>query len=435
MTTRRPVADGGGHELCASPLTAQDSRGLAASRLRRSPCTSGAAPGRRRIAGDSACRAAGARCARLQRRDLRRADRQRQACPAASFTCRRHGCPRNYRHLAIPRQRTPAVQVSRSRDDRRHTSRYHGSSRQCGGNIATAWCPQRIPAPHGRQRPSQGITAGPDGNIWFTELNGNKVVKIDPANPTVITSFTLPTANSQPWGITAGADHGNLWLTANSMATGWAGSPQPAYLSEFQIPTANSSPLGITAGPYGYVWFVQKNSGQVGKIVPPSGLNRVDLLATGPGPMGSRRAATATSGSPRRTATRSAGSRPPASSPSSRSPPPQPPIGITAGPDGNLWFTESTPATRSAGSRPRRRRHRVPRPRPPTALPGGITAGPDGNLWFTEAGGQPDRAHHDRGARITEFTSADRRGPPVGDRAGPDGNLWFTEYERQPDRR
>ena len=50
------------------------------------------------------------------------------------------------------------------------------------------------------------------------------------------------------------------------------------------------------------------------------------------------------------TATRSAGSRRPASSPSSRSPPAADPTASSAGPDGNLWFTE-TAATGSGASR------------------------------------------------------------------------------------
>src|SRR2546425_277776 len=54
------------------------------------------------------------------------------------------------------------------------------------------------------------ITSGPDGNLWFTEINTNKIGKITTAG--VITEFTVPTANSGPLGITTGPD-GNLWFT------------------------------------------------------------------------------------------------------------------------------------------------------------------------------------------------------------------------------
>jgi virginiamycin B lyase len=55
-----------------------------------------------------------------------------------------------------------------------------------------------------------GITAGPDGNLWFTEYGGNKIGRITTAG--VITEFPIPTDDSEPWGITSGPD-GNLWFT------------------------------------------------------------------------------------------------------------------------------------------------------------------------------------------------------------------------------
>ena len=60
------------------------------------------------------------------------------------------------------------------------------------------------------------------------------------------------------------------------------------------------------------------------------------------------------------------------------------PRGVAAGPDGNMWFTESsvTGSGRSppAGSHGIRSRHHCWRNE-------AIAAGPDGNMWFTEAGG------------------------------------------------
>jgi streptogramin lyase len=45
---------------------------------------------------------------------------------------------------------------------------------------------------------SSRITSGPDGNLWFTEVNTNKIGKCTTAG--VITEFTVPTANSGPAG-------------------------------------------------------------------------------------------------------------------------------------------------------------------------------------------------------------------------------------------
>src|SRR5207244_5959036 len=55
-----------------------------------------------------------------------------------------------------------------------------------------------------------GITSGPDGNLWFTETEANKIGRITPAG--VITEFPAPTSGSAPYGITAGPDC-TLWFT------------------------------------------------------------------------------------------------------------------------------------------------------------------------------------------------------------------------------
>jgi virginiamycin B lyase len=100
------------------------------------------------------------------------------------------------------------------------------------------------------------------------------------------------------------------------------------------------------------------------------------------------------------------------------------PLDIVAGPDGNLWFTESagnkigrittagviTEFTTASG----------------LSTPEGIVAGPDGNLWFTERAGRIGKIT--TSGVITEFTLPS----PVNTfpsliTVGPDGNLWFTE--------
>ena len=63
--------------------------------------------------------------------------------------------------------------------------------------------------------PTQGgipyqITAGPDGNLWFTEIVGNHIGRISPSGS--ISEFSIPTSNSKPYGIALGLDH-QLWFT------------------------------------------------------------------------------------------------------------------------------------------------------------------------------------------------------------------------------
>ena len=66
-----------------------------------------------------------------------------------------------------------------------------------------------FPVPQALGEP-QFITAGPDGNLWFTALSGNAIGRITTAGS--VTAFPIPTASSGPQGITAGLD-GNLWFT------------------------------------------------------------------------------------------------------------------------------------------------------------------------------------------------------------------------------
>jgi streptogramin lyase len=60
------------------------------------------------------------------------------------------------------------------------------------------------------------ITAGPDGNLWFTEDVGN-IGRIKPSG--AIKEFPLPSGASDPTGIASGAD-GNLWFTENGAIGG-----------------------------------------------------------------------------------------------------------------------------------------------------------------------------------------------------------------------
>ena len=228
-----------------------------------------------------------------------------------------------------------------------------------------------------------GITAGPDGNVWFTEFN---------AQPDRADHAGRRRSPSSRAGITrqpAVRDRGRpgrqLWFTELS-----GDRDRPDHAGRGRSP---SSPSGTSAR----------------------------------GPSGSRRARTATSGSPSSAATAIG-----ADHPGRRRSPSSPPHhrrrqsdGIAAGPDGNLWFTEST-ATGSAGSR---RPGSITEfsPASPPGASRGIAAGPDGNLWFTEVAG-------DRIGRITP-AGVDHRvhrrhhpdSRPDGITAGPDGNLWFTE--------
>jgi hypothetical protein len=141
-----------------------------------------------------------------------------------------------------------------------------------------------------------GITAGPDGNLWFTEYSGSKIGMISQSG--TINEFTLPAANSMPALITTGPD-GNLWFTESP---GKIGRITPiGTITEFSSGlSVNSGLYGITSGPDGNLWFTDFGAAKVGRITTSGTISE---FANGLSPI------------------RSLGS-------------------ITLGSDGNLWFTQ-----------------------------------------------------------------------------------------------
>jgi virginiamycin B lyase len=186
----------------------------------------------------------------------------------------------------------------------------------------------------------QGITSGPDGNIWFTENTRNAIVRLTPSG--VFTFFTIPTPGANPHGITVGPD-GALWFAefnGNKIGRINPSAKRPT-ITEFGPVTG--SPDRITPGPDGNLWFTEPFpfDNRIGRITP-SG-----VITEFPVPDRSE------------------------------------PRDIVAGPDGNLWFTEFgaerlsqittdgviTPVQSVRGG------------------PWGIGRGADGAIWMTQTTG------------------------------------------------
>jgi len=55
-----------------------------------------------------------------------------------------------------------------------------------------------------------GVTAGPDGALWFTSFDGNRIERM--AVDGHVTGYAVPTENSFPYHIVTGPD-GALWFT------------------------------------------------------------------------------------------------------------------------------------------------------------------------------------------------------------------------------
>ena len=87
--------------------------------------------------------------------------------------------------------------------------------------------------------------------MWFAELGGG-IGRITPSGS--ITEFTAP-ADSNPFAITAGAD-GNLWYSSSSNHKIGKVTPTGT-ITEVDTPAQGGEIPAITRGPDGNVWFLE----------------------------------------------------------------------------------------------------------------------------------------------------------------------------------
>jgi len=279
-----------------------------------------------------------------------------------------------------------------------------------GGSIAGAG---------GSMRPGAGGAVGSSGGASGT---GNSAGGV-PGPAITISEYQIPTA-SQPGGITAGPD-GNIWFLHQSTAPSALGrcSTSGSAFAVVTTQVTNTGPIGIVAGPDGNVWFTKQ--GGIGRVAPPSTVSEFGVpnggdsggLTVGPDnnlwftqPIHNKitRATTAPAFVDYTVPTASSGA-----------------FAIALGPDKNLWFTEPASTANKIGvvtTAGKFTEYPIPTP---SANPRAITPGPDGNIWFTELDGHKIGRITPNGT-ITEF-AVPSMGSPGSIVAGPDGNLWFVE--------
>jgi uncharacterized protein (TIGR03437 family) len=254
------------------------------------------------------------------------------------------------------------------------------------------------PIPTSNSGPA-GITQGSDGNLWFTEYGGNKIGRITTAG--AITEYPVPRLDSWLAGITQGPD-GNLWFAEfNGFRIGKISTS--GAITEYPLPNNPPRyPSYITQGPNGNLWFSEAYFEDDGH--PLGGIGTITTSGSSTTEFGPDYGFGAN--------------------------------GITTGPDGNFWLTDTSGSVgRIAATNGQFKEFQVsscsvmvPVPQCSPVL-GTITPGPDGNLWFTESDvGRVGRIT--TGGEITEFDIPTDNPSGVGPYAiiqGPDGNLWMTE--------
>jgi streptogramin lyase len=231
----------------------------------------------------------------------------------------------------------------------------------------------------GEKHPT-GITAGPDGNIWFVE--SEHVGRMTPSGG--LTTFTIPGSKVSAKGIAAGPD-GNLWFTESANKTVGKMNTKGEILGEYKTLTAE--PTSIVTGPDKNLWFTMCNilkKAKIGKITTSGVITEYELPGKEPCP-----------------------------------------TGITSGPDGNLWYTnflESKIGKITTSGEITE--YSLPAKSNPEMITGGEGLG-NGNLYFTESGSNKIGRITTSG-EITEY-ALPAESKPYGIAFGTDGNVWYTD--------
>jgi virginiamycin B lyase len=225
------------------------------------------------------------------------------------------------------------------------------------------------------------MTAGPDGDVWFTAAGalaaGGKQIVGKVTMSGEVTEYAVPLAPDAA-AIVAGPD-GALWFTESTgIGRITTGGEETSY------PIAGKTGLsGLAWSPDGELWFSEEAADAIGRMSPGGAVTALPL------PRGSE------------------------------------PSDIAVGAEGDMWFTERK-GSRIGRVTPAGEVTEFPIPGK-TAAPGSIALGADGNLWFTDA-------NSPRVGRITpagqvEFFPLPTAGGTERIIAGPDSLMWFTSGE------
>ena len=148
------------------------------------------------------------------------------------------------------------------------------------GRITTAGAITEYPVPDGNA--PDGISAGPDNTVWFTEINsavpGGAIGRVTLA--ATVTLFPIVQTNGQsilgdPDAITMGPD-GNLWFT--SLNGGLGRATPDGQMSTIALPHVQATD-GITAGPDGNLWLSAVYDNQIVRVTPSGNVTAFTLPA------------------------------------------------------------------------------------------------------------------------------------------------------------
>jgi streptogramin lyase len=265
---------------------------------------------------------------------------------------------------------------------------------------------------------NQGIVAGPDGNMWYTDYSDSDLIKMTMSGSTHI--FALP-ANLGPTGIGVGSD-GKFYIGLYAQPKIGVATTSGAF-STIPIPSGDSAYNGNPVlGPDGNIWFAElahiarvTPSGTITEYPYPNGETSNSNGAVAAGPNGD-------------VWVNDSGSdvvddvdpqtgdivayRVPCS-----------PQGIAAASDGNLWLDCNTALVRLSPGGSTTSYFAPYMSQYPTAF----TVGPDGNPWFAFNVGNAIGEFNVGSTTMSVYYPPTNYTNDFGLASGPDGNVWAVD--------
>lgn len=141
--------------------------------------------------------------------------------------------------------------------------RWDAVSRVTGGTVNGKITVYHVPTPVSAPI---DIKVGPDGNLYFSEVLGNKIGEIDPTTHQ-ITEYPLPQAACIPYAVNGGPGE-DVWFTALGCNSIGKLDLATHKITLYPIPTLASYPSDIKRGPDGALWFTEFAAGKIGRFDP-----------------------------------------------------------------------------------------------------------------------------------------------------------------------
>jgi len=125
----------------------------------------------------------------------------------------------------------------------------------------------------------QYMTIDNKERIWITLLGTNQIVEYDPIGKTLVNSYNVPVANASLQGVTAGPD-GTIWFaetTAKRIGHIIPCQTNSCYVTDYGPPpnVEITFPIQLAVDRGGVVWFTDHGRGQFGSFNPSTGEWRV----------------------------------------------------------------------------------------------------------------------------------------------------------------